>query len=345
MSAIEKVERVGALVSADEWDRERIELVKRTYCKGATDDELALFVATAQRTGLSPEARQIFAVKRWDRDAGREVMSTQTSIDGYRLIAQRSNEYAGQIPKQWCGEDGRWVDVWLKSTPPAAAKAGVYRQGFAEPLVAIATYAEYVQTKKDGKPTAMWASKPALMLAKCAEALALRAAFPAELSGLYTAEEMGQAENDLAPVATMTRPHARGPVRDTADPTAPAPARRGPRKPPNVTDDGEIVDAEVVDEKPRFVDNPAGESKREPRANEAQVADITDVIAGLKEAGGDWADKGRARWKAAGLPSVPASNLSEDQAAVAYEVLAEVYREAVAHAQPTLDDDPGPAAA
>lgn len=205
----------GIVASEDEWSRARIELIKRTYCKGATDDELALFVATCQRTGLSPEARQIFAVKRRENVDGdwRDVMSTQTSIDGYRLIAQRSGEYAGQTPKQWCGEDGRWVDVWLKSTPPAAARAGVYRRGFSEPLVAIATYAEYVQTKKGGDPTAMWASKPALMLAKCAEALALRAAFPAELSGLYTAEEMGQSMQEIPAPQQQHVAHTRPPER------------------------------------------------------------------------------------------------------------------------------------
>jgi len=220
-----------------ELGREQIELLKRTICAGATDDELALFVQTSKRLSLDPFARQVFAVKRWDNKKRVEVMAIQVSIDGFRLVAERTGKYAGQLGPLWTKDGKEWVEVWLSKEPPAAAKVAVLRVDFKEPLWAVATWDQYKQEGREGL-TPMWKRMGPLMLAKCAESLALRRAFPNELSGVYTAEEMAQAETpDYQPPTRAAEPAARtlkielepppGPS-DAPPPNVPAQRKDGP---------------------------------------------------------------------------------------------------------------------
>jgi phage recombination protein Bet len=172
------------------WTPEQTQLISTTIAPGCSNDELRLFAYACQRTGLDPFSRQIYAIKRGGK------LTIQVSIDGLRSIAERTGQLDGS-QSYWCGSDGVWVDVWLDSKPPAAAKTVIHRKGCAHPFSATARFADF------NAGQGLWSKMPSVMIAKCSEAQALRRAFPADLSGVYSTDEMDQA---VEPVTVTTAP-------------------------------------------------------------------------------------------------------------------------------------------
>lgn len=193
-----------------EFSNEQVRILAETVAKGCDQNELAFFLNVCKLKRLDPFTGQVHCVKRWDSTLGREKMSIQIGIDGLRVIAARTEELAGNDEPVYDAESEQH---------PNKATVTVYRwsegkgKGQRIPYSASARWSEYVQTKKDGNPNQIWATKPYIMLGKCAEALALRKAFPDELSGMYSDEEMGQADNETTVIAPPVKPPVQQPTR------------------------------------------------------------------------------------------------------------------------------------
>jgi phage recombination protein Bet len=159
-------------------------LIKRTVAPNATDDQLALFLHDCQRRGVHPLDKLIVFT-----NAGGKYTPI-TTIDYMRSRAAESGEMAGS-------DDAVFVE--RTAGKPATATVTVHRitNGTKYSYTATARYDEYYRN------TPTWNHMPHTMLAKCAEALALRKAFPHQLHGLYTREEMQQAitEDELENIA------------------------------------------------------------------------------------------------------------------------------------------------
>lgn len=176
--------------------RSQVELIKRTYAKGASDDELNLFVTVCHGLQLSPFSKQVHLVPRWDSKLGREVRQIQVGIDGFRATAEKTGKYAGNDDPAFEGEkEVVFGDKGQKVMAPAKATTTVWKmvEGQRFGFTATARWEEYYPGAKIGY---QWHQKPYLMLGKCAEALALRKAFPALLSGIYAPEEMDKGRDE-----------------------------------------------------------------------------------------------------------------------------------------------------
>src|SRR5665213_1853399 len=171
-------------------NQDKLDLLKNMFFKNSTNEEFELFVHACNRTKLDPFMKQIHAIRR--KTNGVETMTIQTGIDGYRLIAERTGKYSpGREPVFQYDNEGRIICA--TSFVKKMTEDGTWHE-----VGATAFMSEYAVSYRDFKTgqqvlSAFWLKMGHTMLAKCAEALALRKAFPADLSGIYTTEEMQQA--------------------------------------------------------------------------------------------------------------------------------------------------------
>lgn len=169
-----------------------IKNIKSVFPNELSANDFDVFLHMIEKTGLDPIARQIYAiarqtkVKKGNNYEWVPVMSIQTSIDGFRLIADRTNCYSPAKPTEFqFNEHGKL----LSATAYIKKFAGNVWHEIGE----TAFLSEYASN------TNFWNKFPTTMLAKVAEAKALRRAFPNDLSGLYTDDEMQQSK-DVEPV-------------------------------------------------------------------------------------------------------------------------------------------------
>jgi phage recombination protein Bet len=201
------------VVSADEWNERRIQFIRDNFANGAPDPEFDAFIQICKRRGLAPEEKQIYLIPRKGK------WTPQTSIDGSRLIAERSGVYAGSDEAVF-EESGQRLHNGNGKTYPLKATVTVWKivAGVRCPFTSSAHWEEYNSGDN------LWVTMPHVMLAKCAESQALRKAFPADLSGLYTIEEMEQA-NDRQ--TTTETPRARASVQETSGAAVKPPSNAG----------------------------------------------------------------------------------------------------------------------
>lgn len=237
---VEQIPAAGLAITDEQqvWSPQQLAVLQQGGIEeGVTGAELAAFLHICKRRALDPFTRQIYLIGRWDKAKKRKVYTPQTSIDAFRLIARRAADKSGV---DYGYEDPVYIDrnggehkAWVWNNPPAAVRWVTVRNGMRYP--ATARYAAYVATFANGDPMGQWKTMGDHMTAKCAEALSLRMAFPEDLGGIYTAEEMQQAENGGPPPgATVVPGHVSGDVEDATPPPKQAAQHtpHAPQRPP-----------------------------------------------------------------------------------------------------------------
>lgn len=175
------------IITQSGWTEEEIQIIKETICKGANEAEFKAFVRTCVHLSLDPFRKQIYSIPR--KVSGETIRINVVSIDGLRLIAERTGKYAPGSMTTYKYNDKNHL-ISATAYVKKLTKDGTWHEIGVE-----AFYHEYVQMYNQ-KPSGVWKDKPHVMLSKCAEALALRKAFPAEMSSVYAEEEFNKPEKE-----------------------------------------------------------------------------------------------------------------------------------------------------
>lgn len=158
---------------------EQLTIIRESICgKDFTDAEFLYFINVCKSKNLDPLSRQIYAFKQ----NGKVVIII--AIDGFRSIAHSSGSCQGIEGPYWFDKDGNEKQVWTSKEPPLAAIVRVYKENWIKPVEGVVYWDEY------NKGVGNWSKMPKVMLGKCAEAVAIRKAFPQQLSGVYSHEEI-----------------------------------------------------------------------------------------------------------------------------------------------------------
>lgn len=165
-------------------DRKTIDTLKNTVAQGLTDPEFMLFAQLCRSSGLNPFKKEVWAIKAGGR------LQVMVGVNGYWTIANSHPQFDGYEEDIEVDEAGNPIKAWCK----------IYRKDRKFPSMGVAIFRECAQQSP------VWKSRPSQMILKCAESFAIRKAFPQELNGLYTEEEMPQEYSKGAVNATVATP-------------------------------------------------------------------------------------------------------------------------------------------
>jgi hypothetical protein len=194
-----------------QFDEAALRVLHEIKFAGTSPDEFRWIYEQCRARGINPFGNHVFHKKQWNDDTRQPEILLLLKLDGFRAAADDTGLFRGTLGPYWCGEDGQWSDVWLSSEFPYAARVGVKREGFPEPIWRTAKWSEFAQYTDDACTVLVdhWYRMPAHMLGVRAEVTAFRATFPEKLGGVYLPEELERPPGKPGPHGPR---HARSPV-------------------------------------------------------------------------------------------------------------------------------------